>query len=134
MSRRSGHNGRIYMALTSAGTPEPLPFQAKWSIGVGNNPQDVSSMGDNNSVFVGSMPDPSGDFTGFWDDSTYQTYKAAMDGQARKFYLYPDLANAPTNYWYGTWIADFKANGGLGTAVAVSASWKPAGDIRSSVA
>jgi hypothetical protein len=58
-----------------------------------------------------------------------QTYTAATDGVARKFYLYPDLVNDPAQYWFGTILPDFKVDGDVGGAVAVSASWSAASAI-----
>jgi hypothetical protein len=85
-------------------------------------------MGDNNKVYVAGLPDASGDFSGFYDDSTVQTYTAAVDGLARKFYLYPNtLTN--TQYFWGTILPDFAVNGAVGGAVEVKASWNAASTI-----
>jgi hypothetical protein len=48
---------------------------------------------------------------------------------ARKFYLYPDLVNDPAQYWFGTILPDFKVDGDVSGAVAVSASWSAASAI-----
>lgn len=128
MARIHGRNGRVYMNLTSGGTAEPLQFQATWSISFATDKADVTALGDNNKVYVAGLPDASGDFGGFYDDATVQTYTAAADGVARKFYLYPS-ANTPTQYWFGTILPDFSVNAGVGDAVQVSASWNAASPI-----
>lgn len=128
MARIHGRNGRVYMNLTSGGTAEPLAFQATWSISFATDKADVTALGDNNKVYVAGLPDASGDFGGFYDDATVQTYTAAADGIARKFYLYPS-ANTPGQYWFGTILPDFSVNAGVGDAVQVSASWNAASPI-----
>jgi hypothetical protein len=74
------------------------------------------------------LPDASGEFSGFYDDASNQTYTAAADGIARKWYLYPS-SSTPTNYWYGTIIADFKVEAGVAGSAQVSAKWKASGPI-----
>jgi hypothetical protein len=123
MGRIAGRRGRIYMGIASdTATAEPLPFQAKWKIDFQTDKIDVTAMGDTNKTYVSGLPDASGDFSGFYDDATAQSYTAATDGLARKFYLYPNLAT-PTQYWFGTVLPDFSVNGDVGGAVEVSASW-----------
>lgn len=129
MARRHGRNGRIYIALNSGGTAEPLNFAAKWSINFATDKQDVTAMGDTNKIYVAGLPDAMGEFSGFYDDATAQTYTAATDGVARKFYLYPDLTNTPGQYFFGTVLPDFKVDSDVGGAIAMSASWSAASAI-----
>lgn len=129
MARRHGRNGRIYMALASGGTAEPLNFQAQWSINFTVDKAEVTALGDSNKIYVAGLPDASGSFSGFYDDATVQTYTAATDGIARKFYLYPDLTNSPGQYWFGTILPDFSVDGAVGGPVAVSANWNAATSI-----
>jgi hypothetical protein len=117
------------MALASAGTAEPLNFQAKWSINAATDKDEVTALGDGNKIYVAGLPDASGDFSGFYDDATVQTYTAATDGVARKFYLYPDIVNDPAQYWFGTIFPDFKLDGDVGSALKVAASWVAASTI-----
>jgi hypothetical protein len=128
MARIHGRNGRIYMATASGGTAAPLPFFATWSINFSTDKAEVTAMGDSNKVYVAGLPDASGEFSGFYDDSTVQTYTAATDGVGRNFYLYPSLLT-PGQYWYGSILPDFNVNGGAGGAVEVSASWNAASAI-----
>jgi hypothetical protein len=112
VARIHGRNGRVYMALAPFGTAEPLNFQAKWSISFATDKAEVTALGDSNKVYVAGLPDASGDFSGFYDDGTVQTYTAATDGVARKFYLYPSTAtpantgsarSCPTSRSTATW-------------------------------
>lgn len=128
MARIAGRNGRVYMNLTSGGTAEPLQFLASWSINFATDKFEVTAMGDSNKTYVAGLPDASGEFSGFFDDSTVQTYTAATDGIARKFYLYPSLLTVG-QYWYGTIFPDFNVNGSVGGAVEITASWNAASAI-----
>lgn len=128
MGRIHGRNGRVYMDLTGSASATPLPFLADWSINFTTDKQDVTAMGDSNHVYVAGLPDAQGDFNGFYDDATVQTYTAATDGIARKFYLYPSTLNT-AQYWFGTILPDFSVNGGVTTAVQIKSSWNAASSI-----
>ena len=135
MARRHGRNGRIYLGiLTTGASAEPLPFYAKYSISFSTDKDEVTAFGDTNKVYVAGLPDASGDFSGYWDDSTSQSFAAAVDGQPRKFYLYPDTVNAPSVYWYGTVLPDFGITGAVDAADEVTASWNAASAILKSTA
>jgi hypothetical protein len=128
MGRIHGRSGRVYMNLASGGTAEPIAFLNSWSINFATDKVDVTAFGDLNKVYAAGLPDASGDFAGFYDDSSVQTYTAAVDGIARKMYLYPSTANTG-QYWWGTILPDFQVNGAAGGAVEVKASWNAASDI-----
>jgi hypothetical protein len=123
MSRLAGRRGRVYLGIANdSAAAEPLPFIASWSINFETEKIDVTAMGDNNKTYVAGLPDASGDFGGFFDDSTNQTYTAAVDGLPRKFYLYPE-ASVGTKYFFGTILPDFQVNAEVNGAVEMSASW-----------
>lgn len=128
MGRLAGRSGRVYMGLTSSGTAEPVAYQASWSINFTTNKIDVTAMGDNNKVYVAGLPDAQGQFAGFYDDATVQTYTAATDGVARKFYLYPTTASTST-YFFGTILPDMTIDATVDGAISVSASWAAASVI-----
>lgn len=129
MARIAGRNGRIYMALTSGGTAEPVAYQATWSMSFTTNKIDVTAMGDTNKVYLSGLRDATGQFSGFYDDASVQTYTAATDGVARKFYLYPNLGTA-SQYFFGTIVADMSIDGSVDGPVNVSASWNAASEIQ----
>lgn len=129
MARIAGRNGRLYIALASGGTAEPLQFVASWSINFKTNKIDVTAMGDANKIYVAGLPEGSGDASGFYDDATAQTYTAATDGVARKFYLYPNLSTN-TQYFFGTVLPDFTVNSTVDGAAQMSLSWSPASQIQ----
>ena len=129
MSRIHGRNARIYMGLASdTEAASPLPFFASFSINFATEKAEVTAFGDANKVYVAGLPDASGEFAGFYDDATVQTYTAAVDGLARKFYLYP-VASVTTKYFFGTILPDFSVNASVNGAVEVSASWNAASGI-----
>ena len=115
--RRHGRNAQIYLSLTTGGVATPIPFAASWSINQVADKDEVTAFGDANKTYVGGLPDTSGDFSGFLDAGTSQTYIAAADGLPRKMYLYWDATNDPRSYWYGLVLPDFSADGSVGGAV-----------------
>jgi hypothetical protein len=115
------------MQLASTGTAEPVAFLNSWEINADVAKDDVTAFTDPNKVYVAGLPDASGSFSGFYDDVTVQTYTAAADGIARKFYLYP--TSSDTQYWYGTIFPDFKASGKVDGPVEISSEWNAAGPI-----
>lgn len=130
MTRRHGRNAQIYVGVTNGAAASPCTFQASWSISMSTDKQDVTAFGDSNKVYVAGLPDSSGDFSGFLDDVTSQTYIAATDGLARNFYLYPDVTNDPNVYWFGTILPDFSADGAVGGPVNFKASWNAASKVQ----
>src|ERR1043166_9349404 len=122
MARIHGQKGRLYVALASGGTAEPVAFLNAWSASFNTDKVEVTAFGDGTKVYVAGIPDAQGDFSGWYDDGTVQTYTAATDGQSRKFYLYPNTNNN-AQYWFGTGLFDFKVEGGIADAVKVSGTW-----------
>lgn len=128
MARIHGRNGRVYLSLTSGGTAEPVAFLNSWSISFAVDKAEVTAFGDATKVYVAGLPDASGEFGGWYDDATVQTYTAASDGIARKFYLYPStLTNG--QYFFGTVLPDISIEAGVGDAVSISSSWNAASPI-----
>jgi len=125
VSRIAGRNGRMYVNLTSAGTAEPLAFITNWSIGLSSDRFDVTAMGDTTKVYVAGLPDATGDVSGFYDNATSQLYSAAIDGVARKAYLYPDITT-PAQYFWGTAFLDFNVDVPVDGPVAITGSWSAA--------
>ena len=126
MARRHGRNGRVFLNLTSAGTAEPIAFLSSFSFAAATDKVDVTAFGDVGKVYVAGLPDSSGSFEGWYDDATVQTYTAAVDGVARKMYLYPDFTTTPGQYWFGTVFPDFSVESSVDGAISISASWNAA--------
>ena len=128
MARLAGRNGRVYLALTSGGVAQPVAYQASWSLNFTTNKIDVTAFGDATKVYVAGLPDASGQFAGFYDDASVQTYTAATDGVARAFYLYPTTNNTAQYFW-GTVLPDMTIDSTVDGAIAVSASFAAASPI-----
>lgn len=94
------------MAITSGGTAEPVAYLSKLSFDAMSDKFEVTAFGDTNKAYVAGLPDFKGTFSGFYDDASAQTYTAAVDGVARKFYIYPNTSTT-TQYWMGTAFFDF---------------------------
>lgn len=122
MARIAGRAGRLYMNLTSGGTAEPVTYLNKWSLNFATDKVEVTAFGDASKQYVGGLPDASGDYAGWYDTATVQMYTAAVDGVARKFYLYPDNGLV-TQYWFGTGIFDFNVDASVDGAVAIAGSF-----------
>ena len=90
---------------------------------------EVTAFGDTVKTYVAGLPDASGSFSGFLDDASAQTYTAAADGLARRFYLYPTTPSATGPYWFGTALFDFNAEADVGDSVKMSGDWSAASAI-----
>ena len=128
MSALAGRAGRLYMALASGGTAEPVALLNSFSIDAASDRHDVTAFGDANKLYVAGISDASGSLSGFYDDATVQTYTAATDGVARKFYMYPTNA-ATTKYWFGTAFFDFSSEFTVDGAASMSGSWQAASAV-----
>lgn len=120
----------VYLSATNGALASPVTFQASWSINFNVDKQDVTAFLDSNKVYVAGLPDASGDFSGFWDDATSQTYVAATDGLARNMYLYPNITADPNIYFFGTVLPDFAMDGAVGGPVNMKATWNAASKIQ----
>lgn len=108
-----------------------MAFLSDWSINFTVAKVDVTTMGDQNLIWVAGLPDASGDFSGFYDTATAQTYVAATDGQPRNFYLYPStLTSQVGQYFFGTILPDYAVAGGVSAAVSLKSTWNAASRIQ----
>ena len=128
-NRRHGRNSRLYVAIASGGTAESIAFITKWAIDFSVDQPEVTALGDSNKVYVAGLPDAKMTFNGFYDDGTAQLYTAAVDGVARKFYLYTDIVNDASQYWFGTGFFDFHVEGGISDPLAMSGNMTPATSV-----
>lgn len=141
MSRIHGRNGIIYIGVTGPGgglatgtaIASPMAFLSDWSINFVVNKVDVTAMGDTNLIWVAGLPDASGDFSGFYDTATAQTYVAATDGLSRNMYLYPSTVGNqganPGQYFFGAVLPDYSLSGGVTAAVSLKSTWNAATPI-----
>jgi hypothetical protein len=130
VARRHGRNAQVYVGVTSGAAASPVAFQASWTINMVTEKSEVTAFGDGNKIYVAGLPDASGDFNGFYDDATSQTYIAATDGQPRNFYLYPDTVDDPSMYFFGTILPDFSTDGAINGPINVKATWNAASRVQ----
>jgi hypothetical protein len=129
MSRIHGKSGVCYVAIASGASAQPIAFLTDWNLSFTVDQPEVTAFGDLNKIYVSGLPDASGDFSGFYDDSSQQLYTAARDGIARNFYLYPNQVADPKQYWFGQILPDFAVSGGIGAAVSIKANFKASSAI-----
>jgi len=127
--RIAGRNSVIYMGIASGAAASPVAYQAEWTINFSSPKIDVTAFGDTNKVTVAGLPDSTGSFAGFYADDSSQTYTAAVDGVARRFYLYPS-SNFNTRYFFGTINADASFGSSVAGATTISSSWEAASQIQ----
>lgn len=128
MARLHGRKGKLYVDIAGGGSASSLTFLTDWTLQASTDKVDATTTDDDNKTYLAGMSDAQGTFQGFYDDATAQTYTAAIDGVARKFYLYPSNANA-TNYFFGTAFFDFSTGGGVASGVTMSGSWVAASKV-----
>lgn len=130
MARVSGKGGNIYVGVSgSTAAAEPVLSMKKWSADFKTDRMDATAFGDTNKVYVAGLPDGSGSFEGYWDDTNLGTYTAATDGVARRFYLYPKTPSTAGPYWYGTAFFDFSIEVAVDGIVSASGTFSPASSI-----
>ena len=122
MARIHGRSGRLYAAITSGGTAEPIAFLTNWSLDSSTDKVEVTSFGDTNKVYVAGLPDAQGSYSGHYDTATAQLYTASQDGVARKFYLYPQ-AGGDGDFYSGEAVFDFSVSVPVDGAATVSGSF-----------
>jgi hypothetical protein len=130
MGRFAGRNGRIYLDTAGGGSASYLNFVANWELNFQTDKFDVTAFGDEGKVTVAGLPAQSGTFSGWMDDSSAQTYTAAVDGIARKFYLYPSFTTQSGTYFFGTINLDASFSAGVDGAGTFSGSWEAATTIK----
>jgi hypothetical protein len=129
MARVHGRNGIAYCGVQSTDMASPMAYVSDFTINFTVAKVDVTAMGDTNLVYVAGLPDASGDFSGWYDTETSQTYVAATDGLPRNFYLYPST-NLATQYFFGRILPDFSVASGVGAGVSIKATWNASGPIK----
>jgi hypothetical protein len=122
VARLHGRNGTIYLGTYNGVAASLLAFAADWTLNFAVAKADVTAFGDINLIYVAGLPDASGDFSGFYDDATRQTYDAAQDGLNRNFYLYPNKNNL-NQYFFGQILPDFSIAGGVAAAISFKSTW-----------
>jgi hypothetical protein len=122
MARYHGRKGRLYASTTGSGTAIPVASLTNWSLDQKTDRVETTSYGDANKVYVQGLPDLSGNFAGFWDDSDTTLKTAAVSADGTKLYLYPST-DAITKYAYGPAWVDVSFDVAVDGAVKISGSF-----------
>lgn len=131
MTRLHGKNAVLYMSINSGDAPTEVPFISNFVESLATDKAEATAYGDRNKVKLAGLPERSGTFDGFYDDSTVQMYTAAIDGLARTFYHYKNRNAMESDYTFGTAFFDVTVTTPVGDAVSISGNWDAAGDITS---
>lgn len=106
MARIASRNARLYLAIASNGTAEPVASIKSFELNGAQDRYDATCFGDTTKTYVAGLSDSSGSFTGVYDTTVNPTFQAAGDGIARAWYFYP-VASTNTSYFFGTGFFDF---------------------------
>ena len=117
---------RLYLAIASNGTAEPIASISKFTISGQTDSIDVTCFGDTTKTALSGLPDASGSFSGVFDTSVLPSYLASQDGIARKLYFYWDTVGDPTHYFLCTATLDFSSDFDVAGAGATSGNWRAA--------
>lgn len=91
--------------------------QLDWSLDFDMQTVDVTPLVNTWKSFVKGLMGYSGTFGGNFDTASTQLWLASISTVPEKFYLYPDIVNSPTRYYYGTaWVQLGKIVAGSTTA------------------
>lgn len=127
MARYHGRKGRVYMSTSGSGTAVPVDSLSEWVLNMATDRVDVTAFGDANKQSVQGLPDISGSFSGFWDDTEDDVWSARDSTDGVKIYLYPST-DAASKYWYGLAWVDFSVNVPVGGAATLSGTFSAAGN------
>lgn len=127
MARYHGRKGRVYMSTSGSGNASPVNSLSEWVLNMATDRVDVTAFGDTNKQTVQGLPDISGTFSGFWDDTEDRVWTARDSSDGVKLYLYPST-DAATKYWYGTAWVDFSVTVPVSGAAQLRGTFSAKGD------
>jgi hypothetical protein len=102
---------------------------ATLDVGMTRDKVPVTAFGDSNKRVVVGLGDFAASFRGFWDDAVDKLFDVVDAGNPVNCYFYPDAANAPTQYWWGSCYVEASWASGAEAAVSLSGSVSAAGNI-----
>lgn len=125
MARIASRNARLYLAIASNGTAQPVASVKSFELNGTSDRFDATCFGDSTKTYVAGLADSSGQFAGVYDTTVNPTFSASQDGVARKWYFYPD-ATDNTSYFWGTGFFDFSTKFDVGGLAEVSGTFSAA--------
>ena len=133
-NRIDGARGIVYMGIAAGSAASPVAYISDWTVSIAQTWIEVTGCNSPEKEYTTGIPEVSGEFSGWYDDASSQTYIAARDGIPRNFYLYPAPADIPGLCFSGMILPDFSVTGGVQSAAAVKCAWKAAGPVLLSAA
>lgn len=122
MAKYSGRKGVVYFSTSGTGNAVNVANLSSWSLSFTTDKFETTSFGESNKTYVVGLKDVSGNFEGFFDDSTTNALQQAADSpDGIKAYFYVS-SDAPTRYWYGPCWVDLSISVPVGGAATVSGS------------
>ncbi len=121
MTRHHGRYGRIQIGGTLVVSIE------SWKLSLKKDTVDVTCFNDTNKVYVVGLPDFTGSFTGFWDDTDTVPFTEQAKSVYTSIILYTDYTNNNTKYAYGPAWMDMNIDTSVKDAVKISGDFKAAG-------
>jgi len=125
MANIAGRNARLYLAIASNGLAEPIASIKTFNIDGTSERFETTAFGDSTKTYVAGLPDSTGSFAGYYDDTVNPTFSASQDGVARKWYFYPNHT-VTTAYFFGTGFFDFSTAFDVSGVGEVSGNWSAA--------
>jgi hypothetical protein len=122
MARYHGKKGRVMMSVTGTGNAVTVASLNTWNLDSPTDKAETTSFGDSNKTYVQGLPDLSGGFGGFFDDTDQTVFTGAGSADGVKLYLYPST-DALTKYWYGPAWVDYSVTSPNDGPVAITASF-----------
>jgi hypothetical protein len=122
LAKYHGKSGRVMLSTTGTGDAATVVGVSAWSLDRSTDTVEVTAFGDTNKQYVQGLPDVSGDFSGFYDETETKLFTASTSADGCKIYLYPST-NALTKYAYGPAWLSVSYETGVGDAVTVSGSF-----------
>ena len=111
--------------MGTGGVASSITDLSAWTLDYTVDMVETTSFDDTNKTNVRGLPNVSGTFEGFWDDTEADIFTAADSNTAVNMYLYPSI-DATTIYWYGTAWVDWSMSTGVADAVTISGNFSAA--------
>lgn len=129
-SRFHGRNARLYVGLaSSSAAASPVGFMTHFVINNASDAVEVTAWGDTGKTYLVGLPDASGTYEGYMDIAGGDFFTAARDGNARKWYFYPDLQNNAGVYFFSTGFFDQTNDVTVTDVGKTSGNWRAATDL-----
>jgi hypothetical protein len=125
MARSAGRYSQFYVSITSGGSAAALSHAGSYDVNLATDKLEVTAFGDTTKQYVSGLPDGQFSVSGFASDTAATSLvSAALDGVARKYYIYPFASTGI--YFFGTAFFDWQTQTEVNGTVNFSSSAAPA--------